>query len=50
MSFLEKIKNTLSQAKFNLTAQYQAGAREGKQLKKKHKEKIFRKKNDTDKK
>ena len=44
MSLLDKIKNTLSQAKFNLMAQYQAGAREGKELKKKHKEKVFGKK------
>jgi len=44
MSFLDKLKNTLAQAKFNLKAQYLAGAREGKDLKRKHKEKVFGKK------
>lgn len=44
MSFLDKLKNTLSQAKFNLMAQYRDGAIEGKMLKKKHKEKVFGKK------
>lgn len=50
MSFLDKLKNTLLQAKFNLMAQYKAGAREGKDLKKKHKKKVFGKKNDANKK
>ena len=44
MSFLDKLKNTLAQAKFNLKAQYQDGAVEGKMLKKKHREKVFGKK------
>jgi len=50
MSFLNKFKNTLSEAKFQLMLQYEQGKIEGKRLKKKHKEKVFGKKDDTTKK